>query len=332
MNIKAEKVTAKMLQDLLLAHKVPGMSVTLIKDGKIFQDFSVGTKDTQGNAVLSTTMFEAASLTKWIFSNIALKLCEQGLFSLDTPLLDWPFEHFISDERAKYITLRHCLSHATGLPNWADKPMGLAFEPGSAFSYSGEGYYLAQRIAQTRTGMDFPQLTSKYVFSHFGMKNSAVMWDNSVGQSIAQGFDEKGALRKTRIAPDLEGNAPEPNAAWSLYTTSNDYARFLCAIAQDGGGLYPSTWREAHSPQSDGGNGVLWGLGFGMVASDSNTLWHWGDNSGFKSFALIDIKNGDGAVALTNGDGGGQLCHELFKALTEHSAMDDIALFLETAE
>ncbi|KGT10301.1 hypothetical protein NV63_00790 [Elizabethkingia anophelis] len=94
--------------------------------------------------------FEAASLSKPVFSYFVLKLAHEGKLNLDKPLYQYLPADNISDERYKKITARMVLSHTTGLPNWSEiTPIPLLFNPGEKFSYSGEAFvYLAKVIAK----------------------------------------------------------------------------------------------------------------------------------------------------------------------------------------
>jgi CubicO group peptidase (beta-lactamase class C family) len=122
-----------------------------------------------------------ASLSKTIFADVVLQLVEEGVLDLDTPLYTYLKEPLYSystntvqqlfgknfidysslkaDERYKQITPRMCLAHTTGLPNWAwlepDKKLKINFEPGTRYSYSGEGMFLLQFVIEKLTGRDF---------------------------------------------------------------------------------------------------------------------------------------------------------------------------------
>jgi CubicO group peptidase (beta-lactamase class C family) len=66
---------------------VPGMSIALIRDGKTIWLHGFGVKDKKtGEPVGTDTVFEAASLSKPVFTYGVLKLVDQGKLDLDTPL------------------------------------------------------------------------------------------------------------------------------------------------------------------------------------------------------------------------------------------------------
>jgi CubicO group peptidase (beta-lactamase class C family) len=85
----------------------------------------------------SDQVFNAASLVKPVLAHLALTLVED----LDRTVHD-------------RITIRHVLSHTTGLPNW--RPPGEALRasrpPGQRWGYSGEGFVLLQEFLDNNSG------------------------------------------------------------------------------------------------------------------------------------------------------------------------------------
>ena len=210
--------------------------------------------------------------------------------------------------------------------------MKLCFAPGTGYSYSGEGYYLLQHLVEQLEGKSMDTLFRENFFLPWGMDSSKAEWTPMVGAAFSMGFDKDGKVTKVRDCIDDEGLAPEPNAAWSLYTYAVDYARFLCRMIRERGGLSETLFAEMTKPQNEATPTVEWGLGFGIPKKDRNVLWHWGDNRGFKSFAVWDKVTGDGAVICTNSDNGVDFYLPLLKLLTDGAFYDDVADFIAHAE
>ena len=257
--------------------------------------------------VTEHTVFEAASLSKPVFAYIVLQLVDEGVLDLDAPLFSYlPYEDLAEDARYERITARMVLSHTTGLPNW--RPPGgeltLAFDPGARFQYSGEGFLYLQRVVEHLTGEPLRVLAVKRVFEPLGMTQSSFVWEDRFGPDIAVGHLADGtALDKFTPA--------EGNAASSLHTTAPDYARFVAAV-MNGEGLSPAMREAMLSPQSDAEDGMHWGLGWGLQESaDGRAFWHWGDNRGYKSFAIAFPEQGRGVVFFSNSDNGMLLLHAL---------------------
>lgn len=132
------------------------------------------------------TVFRAASLSKPVLAWIALLLVKEGRLDLDRPfstlpeppltsLPDWA--DLADDPRWKAITARHVLTHGTGFPNWRrqlpDRRLRILFDPGTRFSYSGEGYRLLQHVVERIAGADLESLAAARVFRPLGMTRTS---------------------------------------------------------------------------------------------------------------------------------------------------------------
>lgn len=323
------------LRDLSRRHRVPGFNYRLIKGGVAGPVHAYGVKNIEtGEAVDRRTIFEAASLTKTLFAVLVLRLSDRGVLDIDAPAATLAPDIRISDDaRAGLITPRQILSHGSGLPNWGPKPhLEFKFDPGTDFSYSGEGYYYLQRIISEATGKDFTEHYRDEFIRPLGMSDSFPVWEKAVLELESRKHDRNERLLPLRDHVDLEGDAPEPNAAWSLYCGAEDYAKFMLEVLNGRAHLGAAAFREMTSPQNRASDGVYWGLGWGIPAKDKNVIWHWGDNGGYRSFAAMDLESGDGACIFCNSFGGTELCLEFLDYLTDGEFWQDIALFLETAE
>ena len=302
------------MAELMRKYEVPGVTLAVIQDGEMTYSGAYGVRNEQGTPMTEGVLFECASLTKSVFALLAMQEVQAGKLDLDTPIaLLLQEEPWSNDPRFMTITPRQCLSHGCGLPNWQAKPMDMLFDPGTKYSYSGEGYFLLQKLIEQIEGKNMNELFKERFFGKYGMESSTAYWTPAVYAAFAQGFAKDGTVRKVRSSRRVSGNAPEPNAAWSLYSYAADYARFVQGMICEHGN-------------------VEWGLGFGIPKADRNVLWHWGDNDGFKSFSVWDKETRDAVVITTNSDNGMALYFDLLKQLTDGSYFDDIAAFINGAE
>src|SRR5215471_11971802 len=99
----------KQIPKLMEEAKVPGLSIAIIKDAKLFWRRGFGVKDaTSKEPVDNDTVFEAASTSKPVFAYAVMKLCEKGVMDLNTPLTKYAPERFLKgDPRLDLITARH---------------------------------------------------------------------------------------------------------------------------------------------------------------------------------------------------------------------------------
>ena len=147
MHIVTEKAKHFCGDPELLAHRmtcrgVPGCSVALLQGGQVTHSAVSGAAGAA--PVTEGTLFECASLTKPLFAVLALQLADEGLLALDESVpARLGGEPWSQDPDFAKITPRHILSHSSGLPDWHSRPMPMLFAPGTAYSYSGQGYYLS---------------------------------------------------------------------------------------------------------------------------------------------------------------------------------------------
>lgn len=302
------------IPELMRSGEVPGLSIAVIRDGKLTWSGAFGVRDAEAGAkVQKDTVFPAASLSKPVFAYAVLRLAERGILDLDTPLWSYlPTDRLQHEERARRITARHVLSHTTGLPNWGPEKLPLQAAPGERFGYSGEGYVYLQKVIEKLTGTPLAELARQEVFAPLGMTRTSFVWEPAFaeGGGSVTGTDPFG--RPQTIPTDRGANGA--NAAASLLTTAEDYARFLIALL-DGRGLRKESVDAMLSPQvripgelfdpkSPAGEGeVAWGLGWGLQRGGPQEpfwFWHWGDNGGFRAWTTTSREKRTGVVYFTN--------------------------------
>lgn len=275
-----------------------------------------------GVAVDDNTIFEAASLSKPVFAYAVLQLVDAGVLSLDTPLSKYVPDYVNGDPRAAAITVADVLSQSSGLPNWRGwlNPLRTNFEPGSRFSYSGEGYIWLQQVVIAATRESLNSLMTRLIFEPLKMKDSSYIWRAD--------FDARYAVPHSDLNPGNKARPIEPLVAYTLHTTAADYARFLQAVlsgsrlkrATAEQWLYPRiTVRqrciECLNPDArDADQHVAWGLGWGLEP-EQGAFFHWGDNGGFKTFAVGSRTSRSAVVVLTNGANGMAIMPDVIQRL-----------------
>jgi len=306
---------------------VSGLSVAILNGGEVVYTKQFGWTDKDaGSTPNDSTRFAAASLSKTVFGYLVAVLAEEGLIDLDKPLeqhLAKPLPEFpkyadlASDPRYRRITPRMALSHTTGFPNWRsftrDGLLRIGFEPGSRFSYSGEGIDLLQLVVEQVTHSDLETLAREKVFAPFGMTHTSFIWNESFAPNIAAQHNQ------WEWASDPD-RPVSPDAAGSMITTAHDYARFLAGILATEGRraetvdrmLTPvvriTTPRMFGSPggaTTDANDGIKlsWGLGWGLFETpNGRAFFHTGHKGGAQNYAVTYRDRGIGIVLLSNSD------------------------------
>lgn len=315
---------------------VTGLSCAIINDSKIVYQKAFGFRD-KSTGVQNTveTIFSAASFSKTVFAYIVLLLVEDGIIDLDKPLqqyLDKPLQEYPNyadlkgDKQAGLITARMVLSHSTGFPNWRfltnDGKLGFMFEPGSRFSYSGEGISLLQLVVEQITGKGLEELSQELVFEPLGMEHTSYVWQETFEANYAVPHDqyERARMIKRRQKAD---------AAGSMQTTAGDYAHFLLGILNAKGKrktsmntmlnsqiaitsenmFGPGAWKDTDANDQIK---LSWGLGWGRFDSKhGKTFFHTGHDFGWQNYTVTYFDKGIGVVLLSNSDNFESIAREL---------------------
>ena len=160
------------MSKIMTSNDSKGMAVAVIDHGKVDYVGARGIRNAKGDPLTTDTVMYGASLTKTVFAYLVMQLVDQGKLNLDTPLKDdldnplpsygpdpvfpdkyGPYRDLAGDPRWERITPRMCLTHSTGFSNFwfiePDQKLHIHFEPGTRFSYSGEGFILCNSSLNT---------------------------------------------------------------------------------------------------------------------------------------------------------------------------------------
>ena len=302
------------------------IALVLLEDGRIVGDFG----KSQGSSVDGNSLFQVASLGKWLTAWGVMALVEQGRIDLDAPvsayLTRWQLPQ--SDFDADGVTVRRLLSHTAGLGDGlgydgfatpderqtleasltraADASPGksgevrLAAEPGSAWRYSGGGYTLLQLLVEEVSGRSFASYMEEAVFARLGMRRTTFDHDRAIALGLAENYRPDGSTEPLRWYTAL--------AATSLFTTAQDLARFLQAQSPQGRQdlLSKASLDLLATPHAAELGADIWGLGAMLYApTDAGgfIIGHDGQNApAINTAARIDPASGDGIVVLSTGN------------------------------
>ena len=166
------------------------------ENGKIVSKGAVGWRDPEGTLpVTEDTIFQLASVTKQFTAASVMLAVRQGLLSLD----DGITKFFPELEQYKGATVRHLLTHTSGIPDYFDdadwfidlwkkedrvpanpeivrflcetkaEPYGA---PGEKWQYSNSGYNLLAEIVERVSGVPFEAFLEKNIFEPAGMHST----------------------------------------------------------------------------------------------------------------------------------------------------------------
>ncbi|MBC8112072.1 MAG: serine hydrolase, partial [Verrucomicrobia bacterium] len=273
-------------------------------------------KDGSDKKINSSTIFEAASLSKPVFAYAVLRLYDRGLIDIDKPLLNYigTYERFdAKNPNYGKITARMVLRHTTGLSNWGDeKSVGFLFPPDSCFSYSGEGYQFLQKVLEKKLNKSLNDIIQEEVFTPLKMESSSYVWN-----------DKFAAVSSFGNSAEVINRHKNSNAAFSLLTNAQDFSIFLQALIK-GVGLKPVTHKMMFEKQSRANRFkskprpadkyIDWGLGVGLQQNEhGKSVWHWGDNGSYKCFFMVYPKRNEFLVYFTHSLNGLNITDEIAK-------------------
>jgi hypothetical protein len=229
-------------------YMIPGVSFAMIKDGRVVYHKTYGLKNTMtGEKVNPETLFEAASITKPVFSFAVLRLADRGEIDLDKPLyLYLPYKDIEHDERYKLITARHVLTHRTGFPNWRnmtnDGTLQIKFTPGTDYGYSGEGFEYLKMVVEKITGKKVEQVLQEEVIEPMGLYHTFFSKNDSLQRVVANGH--------YNTLPSRADLPESPGMAYSMHTEALTFTKFMLYMLEEKG-LKPETYKMVFSKGSD---------------------------------------------------------------------------------
>ncbi len=236
------------IQSEMLRTGTKGIAVAVIERGKVSTVNTWGARNAMGDPLTPDTIMYAASLTKAMFAYTVRQMADEDKIDLDAsiatylpkPLPEYAddedkysaWHHLAGDERWRKITPRMLLTHSAGFHNFywleADEKLKIHFDPGTHYSYSGDGIILLQFVLERGLGLDVGEEMKRRVFDPLGMTNSSMVWRADFAKNLADGWKMDGA-----VEPHDERS--KTRAAGSLDTSISDFAKFASAYVRGDG-------------------------------------------------------------------------------------------------
>jgi CubicO group peptidase (beta-lactamase class C family) len=279
---------------------VPGAALMVIKDGTPLLQRGYGLAELESaKAVDAGSNFRLASISKQFTAMAVLLLAADGTLALDDPLARWLPGLPAATES---VTLRHLLSHASGLVDYEDvMPADSArqlrdadvrellrqhdrthFAPGTGYRYSNSGYALLALVVQAASGQPYAQFLRQRIFVPLGMHNTHARTDE--GPAITQrayGYSQvEGQWRRTD-----QSSTSAVLGDGGIYSSLADLALWDAAL-YDGRLIYPAWLQQAFTaatPVADEQD--VSGYGFGWRLH-GEMQWHSGESIGFRNVLI----------------------------------------------
>ncbi len=230
---------------------IPSLQVTYTKGDEVWESYIAVNEDFYGmygvsqetQPLTTSSVYQAASISKPPLAYIALKVREEGKLDFDRPLYKYwgtysdddeltdaeedasngflaKFADDASKEKAKQITALMVMHHKTGLDNSTYSNITYDRTPGGAYRYSGPAINLLDLTIGKILGKTLTEYGREYIFDKIGMELSSYQYEDKYDTIGVKGYRNDGSEWQ-------RGNLKGPNAAYSMRTTADEYSKFL---------------------------------------------------------------------------------------------------------
>ncbi len=311
-----------------MAYKaIPGMCLAIVHDQDIVYMHAFGYADIEAERKTAPeTLYRIASHSKLFTAISIMQLRDAGKLDLDDSVekyLPW-FKLSGKDTVGPPVSIRHLLTHSSGVPRDAGLPYWIDFKfptteeiiqrlPGqktvfpteTEWKYSNLAFTLLGEVVAAVSGQPYEDYVSENIFQPLGMSNSGVTLSSIDITQLAKGYGRRlpDGSRQEMPVVDAKGMA----AAAGITSSVVDMARFVSwqfrtLDDKDDEVLKPSTLREMQRIQwLDPKWTAGWGLAFHLRKTEDRLLvGHSGGYPGFKTSTYCSPDEKIGVIVFSN--------------------------------
>ena len=289
----------RVVNEQMLANKIPGVSLATLRKGKITLLKSYGLANVEHQVpVKPETIFQSGSLGKQFTAAAVMLLVQDNKLSLDDKI-----SKYFPDVPAtwKDITVWNLLTHTSGLGDYPPeidlkrdytedellasfKNAPLDFEPGSSWNYSNAGYVILGILIRKITGKYYGDFIKERVFEPLHMSTARVISEADIVPNRAAGYRlVKGELKNQ----DWVSPSTNSTADGSLYFSILDLAKWDAALYTDKPLTRESRNKIWTAARLRDGTTKDYGFGWHLGEYHGRRLvFHGGAWQGFKTFII----------------------------------------------
>lgn len=322
------------LELLKLFSETPGAAIAIVKDSTIVYMKGFGVREVgKKDSINVNTVFRLASVSKCFASFLTGILVEENKIQWDDHVTRYLPEFSLnSPEQTQRLTLRHVLSHSTGLPvhaytNLVEEGLPLkemlqrlqgvplVADVGELYSYQNVAYSLIGEVIHSATGKSYEGWMIEKVFGPLGMKNASIDYFSiATNKNVAKPhLRRRGGWRKVKITNTYYNVSP----AGGINASISDMAHWMLALL----GNRPDVIRSetlttifspaihARSKNRNYGrthrvSDSFYGLGWRILHYPDDTLvYHGGYVNGYRSEVAVNEKDNIAICILANAPG-----------------------------
>ncbi|MBK9163180.1 MAG: beta-lactamase family protein [Acidobacteria bacterium] len=303
----------RIVRERMQERNIPGAAVAVIRNGKVEKVKGYGLASLEFQAPVSPdSVFEIGSVSKQMTAAGILLLVQDGKVGLDEKISVYLPG---TPESWKSVTVRHLLSHTSGIKNYTGlsgfelsrrlsaeqfiaqlSPLPLEFESGERYTYSNSGYNLLAHIIERQSGKKYLDFMRERIFRPLGMNRTGERDPQFIIPLRASGYE----WRIDRYT-GRDGNLTDLMGAGSITSTIEDMIKWERALRGDAF-LRPETKREMWTPFTFN-NGERSAYGLGWRISDvrgHKLIGHTGQTAGFGAAIFRYVDSNITVIVLTN--------------------------------
>lgn len=297
-NLQGFKKYDAMLYNLAAESKVPGMAVTILKQGNVVLEKGYGYASLERKTKVNppNTVFRIASISKCITGIALAKMVEEGLVNLDTSF----YEYVPYYPKKRYdFTLRQLASHTAGIRGYRGKEYAmnipysikdsievfkddpLVFEPGNGYLYNSFDFVLLSLAMQEASGIAFENYVKEKVLDPLEMLNTFHSGQVERSRDLHSKATEFYTKIKLGFKKAVTVNNYYKLAGGGYLSTSNDISKLGQAILEQKL-VKPEILKEILTSQIVNRKSTYYGLGFQVSKDDfgRNFVGHVGNSVG----------------------------------------------------
>lgn len=299
-------------------HKKRGFNGTVLvaQHGQIIYKGAFGYKDFKTKDTLTTqSTFQLASVSKQFTAMAIMLLQEKGKLGYDDAVTK-----FYPQFPYKGITVRHLLTHRSGLPDytyfssdfWTDRKQFLSnqeviemmakhqpkpyYLPDRRYNYSNTGYCVLAAIVEKVSGQTFGNFMQKEVFGPLGMNRTWISngsnWDNIANRTTGY------TAGRRKVENSFLNGATGDKGVYSTVEDLFKWDRALYSTKL----VKAQTLEEAFSPANKEMKKENYGFGWRMKTLEcgESVVYHGGWWHGYKTYLMRNRKDQSTIIVLSN--------------------------------
>jgi beta-lactamase class C len=311
---------------------VPGATIAMVKDSSVIYLKTFGLKEQHTfDSINIHTAFRLASVSKGFAPVLVGMLVEDGVLNWDDRIIDFLPDFKMSKKRhTEELTIRHVLSHTTGLPRhtysnlldegWSYpeirdmlRNVPVTHPVGAFYNYQNVAYSLVADVVEKATGKTYTQLLKERIFDPLNMRGASASFNELMSyHNIAiPHLRDRYGYQPIPISPNYYTVAP----AAGVNATIVDMTQWLQFLLGNNPGLLAGEiLDEIFRPQidillrdksigqwRDLADHFFYALGWRVLRSDTDTIvYHGGYVNGYRSEVAMIREDNFGIVVLSN--------------------------------